>query len=77
MTKKRSVRLDDVAAAAGVHTSTVSRVLNNEADHRVSTETRERVLIAAKELNYHANAMARRLDWGDVWRSPKQPGGAG
>lgn len=61
MTKKRSVRLDDVAAAAGVHTSTVSRVLNNEADHRVSTETRERVLIAAKELNYHANAMARGL----------------
>ena len=23
------------------------------------------------------HAMARRLDWGDVWRSPKQPGGAG
>lgn len=63
MTAKREgvVRLHDVAEAAGVHTSTVSRVLNGETDHRVAAETRERVLAVAKELEYHPNAMARGL----------------
>lgn len=49
----------DVAKHAGVSIGTVSRVLNNR--DRVSPETRERVLKAMQELDYHANAFARGL----------------
>jgi DNA-binding LacI/PurR family transcriptional regulator len=54
-------RLDDVAEAAGVHVSTVSRVLNGASDLRVRQETRERVLEAARTLGYRPNAVARGL----------------
>lgn len=49
----------DVAKHAGVSIGTVSRVLNNK--DRVSPETRERVLKAVRELDYHANAFAKGL----------------
>ncbi len=49
----------DVAKRAGVSIGTVSRVLNNR--DRVHPETRERVLKAVRELDYHANAIARGL----------------
>jgi DNA-binding LacI/PurR family transcriptional regulator len=54
-----SATIFDVAKHAGVSIGTVSRVLNKR--DRVSPETRERVLNAIRELDYHANAYARGL----------------
>lgn len=49
----------EVSAAAGVSTATVSRVLTGFED--VSEQTRQRVLDAAKSLNYQPNRNARNL----------------
>ncbi|MES3629081.1 MAG: LacI family DNA-binding transcriptional regulator [Longimonas sp.] len=49
----------DVADAAGVAISTVSRVLNNSRD--VSDATRERVLRAIEELQFRPNRTAKSL----------------
>jgi LacI family transcriptional regulator, galactose operon repressor len=57
----RQVRLADVAQAAGVGTSIVSRVLNGDATLSIRPETRERILAAARDLNYRPNAFARGL----------------
>lgn len=51
----------DVARLAGVSRATVSYVLNNVPDFHVTEETRQRVLEAARQLNYHPNAAARSL----------------
>lgn len=59
--RSRPARLDDVARAAGVHVSTVSRVINSNADVAVRPETRQRILDAARELQYRPNAIARGL----------------
>jgi LacI family transcriptional regulator len=59
--RTRPARLDDVARAAGVHVSTVSRVINGRADVAVRPETRQRILTAARELQYRPNAIARGL----------------
>jgi LacI family transcriptional regulator len=55
----RKASIDDVAKAAGVAIKTVSRVLNNEPN--VREETRARVLVAVKRLNYHPSPSARSL----------------
>src|SRR3954452_17074149 len=53
------VKIKDVAAAAGVSTATVSRVLS---DHpHVRPEIRDRVLAAVAQLEYRPNLAARRL----------------
>ena len=52
--------LRDVAARAGVSNATVSRVLS-ESLHPVREETRERVLAAARDLEFHPNMLARGL----------------
>ena len=57
----RTARLTDVAQAAGVGTSIASRVLNGDPTVSIRLETRERILDAARELNYRPNAMARGL----------------
>ncbi|MDR3709476.1 MAG: LacI family DNA-binding transcriptional regulator [Capsulimonadaceae bacterium] len=58
----RSASLKDVAERAGIGIATASAVLNgSRTNTRVSDVTRERVLAAAKELDYHANALARAL----------------
>jgi DNA-binding LacI/PurR family transcriptional regulator len=57
----RPARLDDVARAAGVHVSTVSRVINGSGDVAVRPDTRQRILAAARELQYRPNAIARGL----------------
>ena len=49
----------DVAARAEVHPSTVSRVFSGNA--QISEATRQRVLGAARELNFQPNAIARSL----------------
>lgn len=55
------VRSRDVAKLAGVSRTTVSFVLNDVPGMRISQETRQRVLDAARELDYHPDASARRL----------------
>ena len=51
-------RLIDVAARAGVAPNTASTILNNRPDSWASKETRARVLLAAKELNYRPSKAA-------------------
>ena len=47
-----------VAELAGVSRSTVSFVLNDVPGMRISAETRQRVLNAARKLDYHPDATA-------------------
>lgn len=54
----------DVARRVGVSQSTVSLVLSDKAEGRVSPETREAVLRACRELGYRPNAAARSLKLG-------------
>lgn len=61
MPTRNSIRLVDVARAAGVHPSTVSRVLHDADRAAVRPETRERIMAAARELRYRPNALARGL----------------
>jgi DNA-binding LacI/PurR family transcriptional regulator len=57
---KRSTA-QDVADFAGVSRTTVSFVLNNVPGVRISEETRQRVVDAARQLEYHPDATARRM----------------
>jgi DNA-binding LacI/PurR family transcriptional regulator len=59
--RRRASRLIDIAAAAGVHVSTVSRVLNGDPALSIRPETYERVLSAARAQGYRPNALARAL----------------
>jgi DNA-binding LacI/PurR family transcriptional regulator len=60
---KRTI-LREVAERAGVSRTTVSFVLNDVPGMRISEETRQRVVEAARELNYHPDATARRMTRG-------------
>ncbi len=63
MVKPRSVTMDDVAAGAGVSRMTVSYTFNRPG--RVSPETRERVLRAARAIGYaRPDSAARSLRLG-------------
>jgi LacI family transcriptional regulator len=55
------ITINDVARAASVHASTVSRVLNGRAELSLLPETRERVVAAANRLGYRPSALARSL----------------
>lgn len=55
------MKLSDVAAASGVHYSTVSRVLRPGSKGRISEDVAERVRTVAKELGYHPNSVAASL----------------
>lgn len=55
----KSVNIKDIAKAAGVGVSTVSRVLNDQPD--VKASTKERVLKVIEALNYVPNNSARNL----------------
>jgi LacI family transcriptional regulator len=52
--------LADVAARAGVSVATASRVLGHST-HPVSESARDRVVLAAEELDYEFNMLARGL----------------
>lgn len=54
-------KISDVAALAGVSPAAVSRVLSGDAGIRVSAATRQRVIAAARELDYVPNHTARSL----------------
>jgi len=56
---RRSVTIQDVAKAAGVSISTISRVLNEKGD--VSTETYEKVQQVITELGYTSSLAARGM----------------
>lgn len=56
---RRTIRLSDVALAAGTSTKTVSRVINGDA--RVSPDTRRRVQKEVDRLGYRVDVMARSL----------------
>lgn len=56
---RRRVTIRDVAERAGVSMATASRALSG--NHPVPAATRARVLRAARELDYVANAHARAL----------------
>jgi LacI family transcriptional regulator len=55
------VTIIDVAKAAGVHPSTVSRVLNRRGELNLLPSTRQRVVAAAARLGYRPSALARSL----------------
>lgn len=57
--RERKVTITDVARAAGVSISTVSRVMNNSSP--VSRELREQVQKAMADLGYQPNIMAQSL----------------
>jgi len=59
MTKPKRIRIKDIAEKSGVSSMTVSRVFSQDA--KVSEETRRKVLLVAKELNYQPNVSARQL----------------
>lgn len=59
--KRRRPTSKQVAERAGVSQTTVSFVLNNVQDANISEETRERVLKAARELDYTPDSSARSL----------------
>jgi LacI family transcriptional regulator len=56
---RKSITIHDVAAAAGVSVSTVSRVLNDKDD--VASETYERVQQVISELGYASSLAARGM----------------
>jgi LacI family transcriptional regulator len=56
------VTIRDVADAAGVSATTVSRVFNH--DHLVNSKTREQVLAVAQQMGYAPDATARSLSNG-------------
>ncbi|MCA1900551.1 MAG: LacI family transcriptional regulator [Chloroflexi bacterium] len=57
--KKHAVTIQDVAKAAKVSVSTVSRVLNGKVD--VANETQERILSVIAQLGYTSNLAARSM----------------
>src|ERR1700730_1648666 len=59
--RAKSVRIRDVAAAARVDPSVVSRVLSGDDRLSVKPETRQRVLDAVERLQYRPNRAARTL----------------
>lgn len=65
---RRQARSKDVAQLAGVSRTTVSFVLNDVPGVKISEETRQRVLQAARQLNYYPTAAARSLASGKTHR---------
>lgn len=57
----KPAQVRDVARRAGVSVATVSRVLNGKDPSRFSAETAERVLAAAREMNFTPSELGRQL----------------
>ena len=63
--KQPRVTLKTVADHIGLTPGTISAVLNNtRAAERIPQHTRERIIAAARELNYSPNPLARALRFG-------------
>jgi LacI family transcriptional regulator len=65
---RRQAKSQDVAKLAGVSRTTVSFVLNDVPGVKITDETRQRVLRAARELDYYPTAAARSLASGKTKR---------
>src|SRR5712691_2903056 len=61
---RTTVTLEDVARAAGVHYSTVSRALDPTAVRRVSVDTRKHVQAVATKMGYQPDMVASGLKRG-------------
>ncbi len=60
-----SATIKDVAEAAGVSKSTVSRVINGKGNEtRICHETQSRILAAASQLGYQVNLLAQDISLG-------------
>ncbi len=59
--KLKKPSIQDVARLAGVSPTTVSFVVNDVQDTSIPQETKDRVWVAIRELNWRPNAMARGL----------------
>lgn len=55
------ITLKELSQLAGVHPSTVARVLQNDPRQRVSEELRARIMTLAREHQYRPNSVARSL----------------
>ncbi|PIU29083.1 MAG: LacI family transcriptional regulator, partial [Candidatus Hydromicrobium americanum] len=55
---KKYTGTKDIAKLANVSRTTVSFVLNNRTDMKISEATRKKVLNIAKELDYYPHAIA-------------------
>ena len=63
--KKTRVTLKTIADCVGLTPGTISAVLNNtHAADRIPQSTRDRIIRAARELNYSPNPLARALRTG-------------
>lgn len=60
-TVQKRATIRDIAKLAQTSVATVSWVINGDSRKFVSDELKERVLQAAKALNYHPNLLAQRL----------------
>ena len=58
---KRRATLKDVAEAVGVHVSTASRALHAKTRHLITDELAERIVAAARTLEYRPNSIAYSL----------------
>ena len=58
---KKNVTAKDIAQFCGVSQATVSYVINNRTDQKISEETRQKILDAIEELHYYPNASARNM----------------
>jgi LacI family transcriptional regulator len=56
-----TVTLKELGRLAGVHPSTVARVLNGDPRQRVSSQVREQILTLAHDRGYQPNEVARSL----------------
>lgn len=59
MSSRKRIKIDDVAAAAGVSPATVSRAINNP--HMVRASVRARIVEIAESMGYSADGAARAL----------------
>lgn len=63
MVEKAELTIEDIARAAGVSVSTVSRILNNKPD--VAESTKERVQEIINQFGYEPHSQAKRLAAGE------------
>ncbi|WP_084690189.1 LacI family DNA-binding transcriptional regulator [Paraburkholderia caledonica] len=61
MTQKKLITLRELADSIGVHSSTVSRVMNPDTRHLISADVVDRVLQAARRLKYSPNRITATL----------------